>query len=229
MAILSYYVSLFLSLFASPTVLFVNDTTDHYHWGCTGTLTALKEEISDLGYRVDPVSIRQAVRLKGVPENFDQFDDLAVFESFKKENPSFYRHLRKSKAAVINGEGSMHRDRSLPRALLYVAYVSKNFMGKHVEIINHSCYPEGTLEGSDEKLNRLYSEVYKKLDFVSVREPLSQQVMASIGISTSVSFDSLPIYIQKHYKNPKSHTEKTSCLQVLLLGKKRGLMQSLKS
>lgn len=223
MAILSYYVSLFLSLFASPTVLFVNDTTDHYHWGCTGTSTALKEEISDLGYRVDPVIIRQAALLKGVPESFDQFDDLAVFESFKKENPSFYRHLCKSKAVVINGEGSMHWDRPLLRALLYVAYVSKNFMGKHVEIINHSCYPEDTMEVSDEKLNRLYSEVYKKLDFVSVREPLSQQVMASIGISTSVSFDSLPIYIQKHYKNPKSHTEKNIVLAGSVAWEKEGI------
>lgn len=206
--------SLLSSLWAAPKAIILNDTTNHYHWGCTGTSTAVKESIEAIGYKVETVDIYTMRGAKNVPSTFALFGDLRQFELFKASNPELLEHLSESDAIVINGEGSIHLDNPLPRALLYVAYISKEFLDKHVEIINHSCFPEDTLIVNDPSIEELYTEVYQRLDYVSVREPLSQKVMRLMGSETDISFDSLPLYIQKHYNPPEKSSEKI----VLLAG-----------
>lgn len=48
-------------------VLVVNDTTDWYHFGCTGTSLALKNEIAKLGHDVSSFSIIDGNNLNNIP------------------------------------------------------------------------------------------------------------------------------------------------------------------
>lgn len=191
---------LFATLFSGEGALILNDTTNHYHWGCTGTSTALKKEIEQLGYHVDSVSIKDLHACKEVPESIDQFSDEHLYQNFIQNNPLVFAKLKKNKVIVINGEGSIHNNRHLPRTLLYIAYISKHFLGKHVEIINHSAYPEDKLISREKTNIDLYHNVYEILDYYSVREPISKEALENIGLSPNLSFDSLPLYIKKYYK-----------------------------
>jgi polysaccharide pyruvyl transferase WcaK-like protein len=121
---------------------------------------------------------------------------------------------------VITGEGTIHDLRAGPRALLYLAHISRVFFGKHVEIINHSAYPKDDpslsalflpnfgpeKERAERELKfaqEVYAAAYAKLDFIAIREPLSHNAMKKIGISSTLSFDCLPLYIRDHYHTPK--------------------------
>ncbi|MDE3048063.1 MAG: polysaccharide pyruvyl transferase family protein, partial [Verrucomicrobiota bacterium] len=122
--------------------------------------------------------------------------------------------------------GTIHDLRAGPRALLYLAHISKKFLGKHVEIINHSAYPKDDpglsadflknfqieKEKIEEELLRaqmIYKTLYDELDFVAIREPLSREAMSQIGVSSTLSFDCLPLYIRDDYCNPKLAETKT--------------------
>ena len=108
-------ISLVGAAWTSPSVLLINDTTDHYHWGCTGTSIALKEEIISRGYSLEFIGIRDIRNAKNVPENFDKFPEKESFELFQKTNPDLIRKLKIHDSIVFNGEGSIHMNRKLPR------------------------------------------------------------------------------------------------------------------
>jgi polysaccharide pyruvyl transferase WcaK-like protein len=192
----------------STNLLLLNDTTDWYHFGCTATSTALKENIVKLGYNLTSVPITETYKIAGVPSEWEDFQSLEVFESFSKTNPELINKISVNEIVIINGEGTLHGLRPAPLCLLYVAYIAKKFLHKNVQIINHSVYPQDDLSLTDPKIITIYKEVYNSLDFIAIREPLSFELVKNLGIPCEESFDCLPLYIKDHYKTSEHKKEK---------------------
>lgn len=215
----------FSSLIANQKVALFNDTSAWYHWGCTATSAALKEGLNNLGVEVQSFPINVTYALKEVPQ-FEEFDDFAKFNQFCASNRETIEAIQKADAIVITGEGTIHDLRSGPKALLYLAHISKHHFGKHVEIINHSAYPKDDpslsaqflqnfgiekekAEGEIKRAQTVYKAIYDELDFIAIREPLSRDEMNKIDIAATLSFDCMPLYIRDHYHNPKQVLDKT--------------------
>lgn len=211
------------SVFGQQKVVLFNDTSAWYHWGCTGTSIALKEGIESLGFEITAFPINQTRTFKEIPP-FESFDDPECFKLFCENNKEAVEAIKNADAVVITGEGTIHDLRDGPRALFYLAHASKVFLGKHVEIINHSAYPKDDPElsstllqyfGTESQLQELagaqsvYKSAYAKLDFVAIRESFSLNEMEKIGVTALLSFDCLPLYIRDHYHHPKQLDEKT--------------------
>lgn len=180
-------------------IAFLNDTSAWYHWGCTGTSTAIKEAIGRRGHDVVSVPIDALHRCKGLPKTLADFDDPEFFKTFFKENIAVTKPILESDLVLINGEGSLHHLNPLPITLLYLAYAAKQFVKKPVQIVNHSCYPDGDRVDPKSQASIIYRGVYRVLDYIAIREHKSQEAMRSIGIEdTTLAFDSLPLYIRDH-------------------------------
>jgi len=212
------------SLLAAPKAILFNDTSAWYHWGCTGTSTALKEQIQKLGFALESIPINTTYGLQDVPP-FEEFDSVERFDRFTQANETVCKQIQNNEIVLITGEGTIHDLRLGPRALLYLAHISKKFLHKHVEIINHSAYPKDDplfvnnflhncpnqkgLESDLLEAELLYKTVYNELDFIAIREQISQSAMDAIDVSSTLSFDCLPLYIRDHYDHPKQVDEKT--------------------
>jgi tetratricopeptide (TPR) repeat protein/polysaccharide pyruvyl transferase WcaK-like protein len=177
-------------------VLLLNDTSYWYHWGCTCTSLALHEALRDRGLLVDAVPITHINTLAPLPATLADLDDEKFFQSFCARNPALIERLQKVAWVVVNGEGSIHDLGPTALALLYVAYIAKQRLGKHTRIINHSGYP--TAIGNSAAADAVYRKIYGVLDFVAVREDLSGARLAQLGIATTASFDCLPLYVARH-------------------------------
>jgi Flp pilus assembly protein TadD len=184
-----------LAAHASPDVLLLNDTSYWYHWGCTCTSLALHEQLRARNLAVDPVPITLLNALAPLPMDAAQFDDDALFEAFRANNPELLARLAAAPRIVVNGEGSLHDFGPTARALLYVIYIATTRLGRSVHIVNHSCYPTtGDVPG----LEDLYSKVYRTAAFVAVREEKSLARLAAMGIDAASSFDCLPLFVARH-------------------------------
>src|SRR3984957_4182769 len=164
---------LFSSVFANPKIVLFNDTSAWYHWGCTGTSTALKEGIQQLGFEIEAIPINTPY--KQIP-SFEFFDDQEMFTQFCDLNREIIEKIQHADAAVITGEGTFHDLRTRPMHLLYLAHLAKRYFGKHVEIINHSAYPnddpifseEQKSEEEYEQARHIYKTIYIELDFIAI-------------------------------------------------------------
>jgi tetratricopeptide (TPR) repeat protein/polysaccharide pyruvyl transferase WcaK-like protein len=190
-------------------VALLNDTLHWYHWGCAGTSSALHQTISDLGYDIVSVPINNIYNCKNSPKTSEDFDDPNFFQKFSSANKEIMEIIKNVDFVVVNGEGSIHGLRPNVLNLLYLTYISKVNLGKSVQIINHSCYPESTLTLSRTPAWNIYEKVYRILDFIAIREPVSFDLMTSAEIPVTLSFDCLPLYITKNYdKGIRSKTNK---------------------
>jgi polysaccharide pyruvyl transferase WcaK-like protein len=108
--------------------------------------------------------------------------------------------LRAADAVIVNGEGTLHGTKPVVRNLLYLAYAAKVHLGRPVQIINHSCFPENSARITHPPTSALYRRVYEAMDFVAVREPISGQILQALGVPAVQSFDSLPLYVARHYR-----------------------------
>ncbi len=231
----------FSAVFASPKAVLFNDTSAWYHWGCTGTSTALKEGIRALDFELESIPIHVVYALKEVPP-FEEFGNREKFNCFCEKNPEIANSIVNADAVVITGEGTIHDLRAAPRALLYLAFASKQFLGKHVEIIHHSAYPKDEPQfspslstnlkilsesppTSPEEAKKIYQTVYSQLDFIAIREPISLEKMKNIGIASTLSFDCLPLYIRDHYQTPKQIQDKNVVLAGSIAHTKAGVEQ----
>ncbi len=181
-------------------VLFLNDTTEWYHFGCTATSTAIKEEVVKLGYNLTSVPITETYKFSSFPTSYTEFTKLSNFEEFSKANRKIIELIQSHDIVLMNGEGTLHGVRPAPTSLLYIAYVAKTFLKKHVEIINHSAYPQDNLSLDNLDVINLYKLVYQAIDFSAIREPVSLSLMQQLSIKCTESFDCMPLYIQNHYK-----------------------------
>jgi Flp pilus assembly protein TadD/polysaccharide pyruvyl transferase WcaK-like protein len=177
-------------------VLLLNDTSYWYHWGCSCTSLALHEVLRERGLVIDPVHITHLNALSPLPANAAQFDDDALFDAFRTNNPGLISRIATVPVVVVNAEGSLHDFGPTARALLYVMYVSAQRLGKAVHIVNHSCYPATNGDGA--ALDALYRKVYSTAAFVAVREDKSLARLAALGIKCTPAFDCLPLYVARH-------------------------------
>jgi polysaccharide pyruvyl transferase WcaK-like protein len=175
-----------------------------YHWGCTATSTAIVEELERRGYAVHRVPISGLYRLREGPASPDEFDDPDVFRRFTLANPWLWRELLPVDQVVVNGEGSLHGLNDYVLKLLYVAYAAKRWLSKRVQIVNHSCYPDGAREPADSEAWRLYRKVYGAMDHVVVREPSSHALLERAGVASTLGGDCLPLHVRAHHRSPPS-------------------------
>ena len=180
-------------------VALLNDTSNWYHWGCTGTSAAIYKSLSALGFEVEGIAIQGIHGLKNVPESIADFDSPGFFSVFSRGNRWIVRMLRDADIVVVNGEGSLHGISPFTLGLLYLAYASKIHLGKNVRIINHSCYPQLSPAAEGVASWEIYKKVYSEMDFVAIREPESLELILKSGIPVHQSFDCLPLYISENY------------------------------
>ncbi len=179
----------------------INDTTNWYHFGCTGTSIAIKNEIEKMGFKVSSFSIMDAAKLENTP-TVDNFFAKYTEEKFIISNSGFCNLIRASDIVIVNGEGTLHGPKKGPLTLLYMTYIAKNVFSKNVQIINHSVYPNDDLSIHNGPVLDIYKKVYQTVDFSAIRELESLELMRKIGLDSQESFDCLPLYI-KHYYKPK--------------------------
>lgn len=190
-------------------VVLLNDTSSWYHWGCTGTTHAIKSQIVRMGYSLSTIPIQYNYTLNDVPRSASDFNDEAFFAKFKSSYPTLVAELESADIVVVNGEGTLHGLKQGPLRLLYLAYLSKRHLNKHVEIISHSVYPNDNLDTTDTEAMKLYQLVYRAMDFVAIRESESCLMMQKLGIPATQSFDCLPLYIRSYYL-PKAKAQPRS-------------------
>lgn len=211
-------------------VLLINDTRNWYHFGCHATSTALITSIQNLGYIVTTLSIK-TVYEKGIgnnkiiPNTAKGFDDNLVYAKFVENNPDIVRLIENNNIVVINGEGTLHGLNPAPLFLLYTAYIAKKRFGKHVEIVNHSAYPEHGTSLHTTQASNIYKLVYSAIGFAIIRESFSLDTMQRLlgpsmpGLKMSMikSFDCTPLYIRDQYLKSRVNVEKKP-EQILVAG-----------
>ena len=178
---------------AKPTALLLNDTVAWYHWGCTATSLALRQGIRDKGYALTSAPIPAVYQARPAPVLRADFDDDAFFDAFIAANPALMRQMAEADRIVVNGEGTLHGLAENVRGLLYLIHVAATRLGKPVQIINHSCYPEDRAAITDAITNGLYRKVYRSVEYAAFREHVSLNLMQKIGVEGALSFDSLPL------------------------------------
>lgn len=182
------------------TVLLINDTEEWYHFGCTATSMALKMCIKKAGYEVENVPITETYKIQNTPSTVEAFKDRSVFEAFRVMNAVIIDAIERRDILIINGEGTIHGIRSAPLNLLYLAYIAKVFLNKHVEILNHSVYPQDGMQLDNPLITALYRLVYSSIDFAAIRESKSYDLMKSLGLPVHQAFDCMPFLIREHIK-----------------------------
>ncbi|MDF1642790.1 MAG: polysaccharide pyruvyl transferase family protein [Pseudomonadales bacterium] len=206
-----------------PAALFVNDTSNWYHWGCTVTSSVIRRRLKEIGYEIDAIPIEKIVNMQPCLEKLEDLNSDLFFEKFSQANHELVDALMQHDLIIINGEGSLHGTSPTSVSLLYIAYVAKLRFGKNVQIVNHSCYPLGSSEWQDTVEFNLYKQVYDAIDYVAVREPVSQRLLTEGGIHSSQSFDCMPLYIERY----ANQIEKTDRAGVVLAGSVSWLQSSL--
>lgn len=180
-------------------ILLLNDTLNWYHWGCSCTSLAIYRNLIAKGYQVSSCAISDLMDIKVFPNTPEQFDDQELLDRFVTENPSLMERIQESDRIVINGEGTLHNTNKAALLLLYLAYIAKQALGKNVQIINHSCFPDDQEEVQDSAKISIYRKVYECLDFIAVRDQYSYGNCRAMGITPTLSFDCLPLFLQDSY------------------------------
>ena len=115
---------------ATARVLFLNDTSYWYHWGCTCTSLAIQQELRDRGYALDSLPIQRTAQLSPLPGSLDGFDDDGLWRHFSAQHPDIELALNSAETVVINGEGTLHGLQPAAVGLLYLAYVAATRLKK---------------------------------------------------------------------------------------------------
>ncbi len=183
--------------------LLLNDTSFWYHWGCTGTSLAIRNNLQKGGWTVRGVPIHYLRSLLPVPANYKHWND-ELYESFRRVYGDLCESLEQTDVLVVNGEGSLHGNSALPINLLYLMHIAKTRFGKSVQVINHSCYPDNQSDPSGSQNEKLYQHIYSELDYVAVREPISRVLLEKLGVKVTQSFDCLPLFIKQFHNEIES-------------------------
>ena len=182
--------------------LILNDTYNWYHWGCNATSKIISNELKKRGCNLTYIPIKFTYSFSSPPQSIKDFDDERFFKNAVKNNINIFENISNNELIIVNGEGSLHRLSRQVISLLYIAYVSKKFLKKNVQIINHSSYPIADRKNS-KLVETIYKGVYKAMDFIAIREHISQKVLNNIGIKSTLSFDCLPYAALQFKKNHK--------------------------
>lgn len=178
-------------------VLLLNDTSDWYHWGCTGTSQAIKEEILNRGYDLKSIPINYLATNACQPKYAADYQCEDFYNKACQENQELFAKISDSDIVVINGEGTIHHNNKAVNRLFYLSYIASTRLNKRVQIINHSSYPEVAREPKFIPIFQLYKIIYSTLDYVAIREHISHRLLSLMKIDCELSFDCLPLSIKK--------------------------------
>ena len=177
-------------------IAFLNDTVSWYHWGCTGTSMGIRSQLEEFDCDVTFIPVHSTYGFKPVPRSLTDFDDLEFFRQTIHSNGPVFDQLASADLVMVNGEGTIHHLTQPSVILLYIAYVTRKYLNKPVQIINHSPYPVANPQ-LQELTNHIYAGVYKTLDFAGIREHISQSHMGKLGIQSTLTFDCLPLSLEE--------------------------------
>lgn len=156
----------------------------------------IRSQLNELDCKVDYIPIRLTYGFKPVPTSLADFDDPDFFKKTVHFNQFIFDQIASAGLVIINGEGTIHHLTQPSVILLYLAYASRKYLNKPVQIINHSPYPLATSQQQD-LTNHVYAGVYHTLDFVGIREHISQTYMNNLGIHSTLTFDCLPLSLDE--------------------------------
>jgi len=143
---------------AKTKVILANDTRrngESQHWGCWLTMTNLEGLLNDGG--------------------FDVIDRLRL--GHLSDADSVWERIEKAEMLVINGEGSVHSERSIAANILG-SFSSAKQRGIPAWIVNHGCW-------SCDNLLRHYDAA----DFIAVRDIASMGYLVQHGIAPRLAAD----------------------------------------
>lgn len=195
-------------------VLLLNDTSDWYHWGCTGTSQAIKEEILRRGHDLESIPINYSTTSACQPKYAADYQGNDFYKKACQENQALFDMISDADILVINGEGTIHHNNEAVNRLFYLSYVASERLKKRVQIINHSSYPEVVREPKFTPMFQLYKIIYSTLDFIAIREHISYKLLSQMKINCTLTFDCLPLSIAK--AAPEINKNKTD--RVLIAG-----------
>lgn len=169
-------------------VLLINDTEDVYHWGCYGTSHALKTQLTNQQLKiVDTIPVYDVHNLAWYPNHVSEFGGK---ENFISRFPELSEKMQNCDRIVVNGEGTIHHFSGYPKALLYLIYAGKEYFGKNISLINHSCFPST----DDKDTLDFYRKAYQCCDYIAAREKRSvNTIKEKLGMPCELAFDSLPL------------------------------------
>lgn len=188
-----------LDHFIQHNILIINAHKEN-SWGELASSIALKEYIEGLGHKVKSLSTNQIGAIESIPDGIEGFKDPSEFALFKEENGKLIRSIQRADVVVISGADTMGQSSYL---LLYLAYISKAYLGKITQLVNHSCYPQGNLEIDDIESSKLYSYVYNEMDYIALQELFSSQLMRILHVENRLATSMLPQYIKNHFDRVK--------------------------
>jgi len=172
--------------------IFVNDTSQSYHWGCYATSMAIKHGLEDAGY--DVTSFPVEVTHTGLGVAPEGVDDLSAFSAqLPTSAPALWAALQGCDLVVVNGEGTLHRFHAGPRSLLALLWTAKR-EGKPVHLINHSLFPSGSKLEAPQNVEEYYRACLEGVERIVVRENHSKLVYNRLGIDAILGFDCLPLF-----------------------------------
>lgn len=202
----------------SKKLLLLNDTSNWYHFGCTGTSNGLKSKLSKYGSILETVCIADLYRLAFPPKEV-RLGDPVFYADFRQFNEDLgygqiFKMIDECDCAVFNGEGSIHGGSQYALILLYLAHAIKTVDNKSVQIINHSVFPSKQNTPQSKVFPILAQEVYKAIDFAACRDPFSQEWLNRIeGSYAQRSFDCL-IYTVEEFRKANLKIKKDGTILV---------------
>ncbi|MBL8800201.1 MAG: polysaccharide pyruvyl transferase family protein [Planctomycetia bacterium] len=184
-------------------ILLINDTSKQSNWGCRATSFQLRRMLAAGGHEiVESVLVTELSHPHGwrlplgclfrkpitlfdcVPARLSQFPTYAnrvLRGQATLKGPESTRVLNLRQAleqcdlVFINGEGSIHGNRRVAKAILFVAYVAKTVFGKPCVLTNH------TADLGNPELLPIAEAVYPMLDDVSFRDPISERTWGHLA------------------------------------------------
>lgn len=183
--------------------LFLNDTSEDYHFGCTCTSEFIRGQILQHG----TCTSMGVMDVWNTPApSAEDWDNPAVFQAWMGEHPEWGEKLSACDAVITNGEGTIMgwQGRQGTQALLFLLYAAKKHLGKKVILINHSSYPQASPYAPEtaesRRVGELYAKVYRQLDFCAVRDMRSLAVLNALGCrNVQLAADCLPLYVSAHF------------------------------
>ena len=177
--------------------LLLNFTASNYHWGCYGTSMEVWTSLVERGYCVEMVNVREIQLLEPTPQQLSDFDQAEFGIALLKANPRIYHMLLSADEVYVNGEGTLHGPNKAAISLLYLMYMAKINFKKPVHLINGSFFPADNGQ-SHSQLDAIYGHVASVLDRIVPRETKSVDVLARLGVKSTLGFDCLPRFIHRH-------------------------------
>lgn len=182
----------------AKTAVLLNDTASYFSWGNWASLNGIKEALHKKDYTVIGIPTLELNWFASSLPTLQDFDNPRFLASCRYRDPTMFAALERADEVIINGEGMMNNAGEAAIKLLYLAYISKHFYGRKVSIINHSCYPEDKPSLSDPKKLAFYHKVYTKLDACVVRDPISYDLLKSIGVNVTLGLDASLLWLEEH-------------------------------